>query len=234
MKVYKTVLISTFLSLVFLLAFLTALFLFSAKNPADNSAIQNFSLPPALSPLKSLEATRNISNGLQNNSVIVNDAQTDLPAQTGNKLCMSKTEERIVRGSSLTGLIEPGQTVKILLGFYDCNDVKRGDVITYNYAGDKNPLIKIVKGISGDRFHLQKTEGGWHILVNDEIVRNSQNQPYVFDEGGYKMLSLYERDYAGVIPENAYLILGNLASGSLDSSHFGLIDKKDILGKVEF
>ncbi len=187
--------------------------MFSAKKPADNPAIPNSSLPSVSS---------------QNNKVIVNDVQTVL------KPCISKTEERIVRGNSLTGLIEPGQTVKILLKFYDCNEVKRGDVITYSYAGDKNPLIKIIKGVSGDKFELQKTENDWHILINGEIVRNSQNQPYVFGNGGYKMLSLYERDYKGVIPENAYLILGNLASGSLDSTYFGLIDKSDILGKVDF
>jgi type IV secretory pathway protease TraF len=47
------------------------------------------------------------------------------------------------------------------------------------------------------------------------------------------MLSLYEKDYKGVIPENAYLLLGNLIFGSLDSTHFGLIDKSGIVAKVE-
>lgn len=219
LNVHKTVLISTFLSLVFLLAFLTALFIFSAKNQTGNSAISNSSLPSVSS---------------QNNSATVNDAQTDLLAQTGNKPCTSKVEERIVRGNSLAGLLEPGQTVKILFGFYDCYEIKREDIVLYNYAGNSNPLIKIVKGVSGDKFRLQKTDSGWNILINGEIVRNSQNQPYVLDGGAYKMFSLYERDYARVIPKDAYLILGNLAGGSLDSSHFGLIDKSDILGKVDF
>jgi type IV secretory pathway protease TraF len=48
------------------------------------------------------------------------------------------------------------------------------------------------------------------------------------------MLSLYEDDCSEGIPQNTYLILGNLTSGSLDSSRFGLIDKSDILGKVEY
>jgi type IV secretory pathway protease TraF len=63
-------------------------------------------------------------------------------------------------------------------------------------------------------------------------LKNSQNQPYILDERGYRVLSLYEKDYKGIIPEDAYLILGNLPQGSLDSSHFGLVGKKDILGKV--
>ena len=47
------------------------------------------------------------------------------------------------------------------------------------------------------------------------------------------MLSLYERDYQGKIPEDAYLVLGDNINGSLDSRNFGLIGKQDILGKVE-
>jgi type IV secretory pathway protease TraF len=47
------------------------------------------------------------------------------------------------------------------------------------------------------------------------------------------MLSLYEKDYKGIIPQNTYLILGDQPSGSVDSSVFGLVDKSDILGKAE-
>ncbi len=150
-----------------------------------------------------------------------------------NGQCPIRTEERIVRGNSLTGVIEPGETVKILFGYYDCNEIKRDDFILYRYAGNENPLIKIVKGIPEDKFELRKTDGGWNILINGEILKNSKNQPYLLDERDYRMLFLYEKDYKGKIPDNAYLLLGNLASGSLDSTHFGLVDKSDILGKVE-
>jgi hypothetical protein len=35
-----------------------------------------------------------------------------------------------------------------------------------------------------------------------------------------------------VIPKDAYLILGNLPNGTIDSSAFGLVAKTDILGRV--
>lgn len=146
--------------------------------------------------------------------------------------CVSKVEQRLVRGDSMSGLIENGQTVKILFGYYTCRLPERGDIIAYKYAGNQEPLIKIIKASPGDSFELEKTNGGYNILINNEILKNSQNQPYILDEKGYKMLSLYERDYKSVIPQNAYLVLGNRASGSLDSSRFGLIDKSDILGKI--
>ena len=148
--------------------------------------------------------------------------------------CITKTEDRIVSGNSLDGFIDAGKTIKILYGFYDCNPVQRGDVVVYNYAGDVNPMIKIVKGVSGDKFHLSQTNGGWNILINGEVIKNSSGQEYLLSDRSSRMLALYENDYKGVIPAGAYLILGNLASGSLDSSRFGLVSKSDILGKVVY
>ena len=148
--------------------------------------------------------------------------------------CVTGTEEKTVRGDSLSGLIENGAEVKILLGFYDCNEVQREDIVIYSYVGNQNPLIKIIKGIPEDKFELVENNGNWNIFINGKVAVNSLGQPYVLDERGYQMLSLYEKDYRGIIPLNTYLLLGNLATGSLDSSHFGLVDKNDILGKVAF
>jgi len=147
--------------------------------------------------------------------------------------CFIEEEERIVRGSSLSPLIKSEQTIKVLFHYYDCNEIKNDDIVLFNYAGNRNPLIKIVKGISGDKFELREAEGGWNIIVNNKIVKNSEGKPYLISGNTYKMLSLYERDYKGVIPENAYLLLGNNTSGSVDSTRFGLVDKSGIIAKVE-
>jgi len=147
--------------------------------------------------------------------------------------CLIKTEEMIVRGSSLDPLIKSDQTIKALFGYYDCNKIKREDIVLFDYAGNKNSVIKIVKGISGDKFELRQLDGGWNIIVNNKIVKNSENKPYLISGNAYKMLSLYEKDYKGVIPEDAYLLLGDRISGSVDSTTFGLIDKSGIIAKVE-
>jgi len=158
--------------------------------------------------------------------------------KTENKLsqkeeCPIRKEERIVRGDSLSPLIKAGDTVQVLFDYYKCNDVKRDDIVLYSYAGNKEPLIKIIKGMPGDKFKLQQAEGGWHILINGEILRNSEGIPYLISGKRYEMLSLYEKDYKGEIPAGAYLLLGNIFSGTLDSTRFGLISKRDILGKIE-
>jgi len=159
-------------------------------------------------------------------------AQEQVNQEKQGKDCAVQTEERIVRGTSLSPLIEPGDTVKVLFGYYNCHNVEREDIIAYNYAGNKDPIIKIVKGIPGDTFALKESGSGWNILINDQILKNSEDQPYMISGSGYKMLSLYATDYP-IIPENTYLILSDLATGGIDSTHFGLVDKDDILGKVE-
>ncbi len=160
----------------------------------------------------------------------ISQAASDSPASAS--ACVSEEKIVEVRGESLSGLIEAGEKLKLLVGYYKCNPVSRNDVVIYNYPGS-DPLIKVVKGISGDKFQLEKAANGcWQILINHEILNNNNNQAYCLNENGYRMLALYEKDYQGAIPENAYLILGNQVGGTLDSSRFGLVGKDDILGKI--
>jgi len=154
------------------------------------------------------------------------------------KECQVTVEKRIVRGNSLAPLIKEGQEIKAFFGYYKCNEVKRGDVVLYSYAGNEVPLIKIVKGIPGDSFKLKEVEeveqDKWQILINGEVLKNSEGIPYVVSGKRYEMLSIYERSYKSKIPEDAYLLLGDLPSGTTDSTRFGLIGKQDIPGKVEY
>ncbi len=147
--------------------------------------------------------------------------------------CNIRQEERIVRGNSLEGLIESGKTIRVLFGYYDCHEIEREDMVLYSYAGNEEPLLKIIKGIGGDSLELTEAENGWNILINGEVLQNSKGEPYFLDERRHRMLSLYESDYYGLIPEDAYLIMGNLATGSTDSTRYGLIHIADILGKAE-
>jgi signal peptidase I len=147
--------------------------------------------------------------------------------------CSVQEEIRIVRGNSLEPLVTAGSKIKALFGYYHCHEIKREDLALYRYAGDQVPLLKIVKGIPGDSFHLVKNDRGeYKLIINGKIVVNSQNMPYVFNGNRYRLLSLYENDYKGVIPPNAYLLLGDQTNGSVDAGVFGLVDKSDIIGKA--
>lgn len=146
--------------------------------------------------------------------------------------CIVNVDKRIVRGDSLSGIIETGEIIKIAFGFYDCNEINREDIVVYNFSGGSDPIIKMVKGLPGDKFEFLNSGENWQLLINGEISKNSRGEPYYFNESSYNLLNLYAKDYNNIIPPDAYLILGNLANGSLDSSRFGLVSKNDILGKV--
>ena len=165
--------------------------------------------------------------------IYLNLGESLLTNDLNSKDCLFVVEERIVIGTSFSPFIEPGTKIKALFGYYNCHEIRREDIVLFNYAGNPNPLLKVVKGIPGDKFELRATTGGWNILINDKIVKNFENEPYLISGNRYKMLSLYERDYKGVIPEDAYLLLGDKISGSVDSTKFGLVDKSGIIAKVE-
>ncbi len=147
--------------------------------------------------------------------------------------CPIETETRTVRGKSMTGLVEENANIKILKGYYNCHKVQRGDLIALSYAGNDNPLLKTIKGIPGDKLDLKNDKEKWQIEIDGQIVVNSEQKTYELGEKEKEMLALYIKDYQGKIPPNAYLVLGNLVEGSIDSTRFGLIDKKEILGKAE-
>lgn len=146
--------------------------------------------------------------------------------------CAARDEVVEVRGASLAPLINPGEEVHLLYGYYDCHDVKRGDVVAYKYAGNGAPIIKVVKAVAGDNWRLKKDKKSWMIEVNAKTVLNSEGEAYRIPESNARMLKLYVKSYP-VLPENTYLILGNMTAGSMDSTRFGLIHRRDILGKIE-
>jgi len=138
----------------------------------------------------------------------------------------------LVTGISLSGLIEPGETVKVINDYYKCHTVQRDNIVAYNYAGRTNFIIKIVKAVPGDVWKLQSTDKGNLIVVNGQPLENSKGQEYIISDEKSAMLALYTKDYPK-IPDKTYLLLGNDPQGTLDSTKFGLVGLQDIVGKVE-
>ncbi|HRS54166.1 MAG TPA: signal peptidase I [Bacteroidales bacterium] len=149
--------------------------------------------------------------------------------------CITKISKKVVKGKSLEGVIANGSYVIMLYGFYNCNEIKRNDIVAYDYKGSKIPLIKMVKGLPGDTFVLVPTkfENLYNIIINGDTLREITGMKYEFKEAQYRMLNMYAKAYNNIIPPNAYLILGT-HSGTTDSGKFGLIDKRDILGKIVY
>jgi signal peptidase I len=144
------------------------------------------------------------------------------------------TEKKFeVRGVSLSGVLESGTTIDVWLNYYQCHQVKRGDLVLYKINPQIDPIVKIVKGIPGDNIRLENGDGKfWNILVNDKVLTVSQGEPYQINEKAVDLIGLYIKDYHGVIPLKSYLLMGNMVSGSVDSTRFGLVDISDIIGRA--
>lgn len=153
---------------------------------------------------------------------------------SAEKNCMVVKIKETVQGNSMNEIFKDGQEITILRGYYHCNEVKRDDIVIYPYAGNPIPIVKSVKAVPGDRFELKKDKMGyWNIVVNGKILVTSDNTPYALPETKSKMLALYADSYKNIVPEDAYIILGNLPGGTLDSTQFGLVNKVDFIGKAE-
>lgn len=137
-----------------------------------------------------------------------------------------------VSGESLAGIVENGAEVTVVDGYYACHTVRRGDVVAYRHTAATPPLIKIVKAIPGDEWKLERHEQGWEVIVNGTALVTLAHETYALSDARAHMLNLYVHDYGGRIPPNAVLLLGNISSGSFDSSMFGLADIGSITGKV--
>jgi len=148
--------------------------------------------------------------------------------------CPVSLEEKTVRGSSMAPLFLPGETIHVVRGWYVCHVPEHGDVILARYAGDDAPILKRVRGIPGDTFAVHLLESGeGELWVNRERLANSRGASYHVSSARAALWQSYEKQFHGIIPSDSFLLLGEVETGSLDSSRFGFALRKDILGKVD-
>ena len=126
-----------------------------------------------------------------------------------------------VVGPSMSSTLESQDIVLLSRSHYRLFDMKRFDVIAFEYA-DTKYLIKRVIGLPGDKVEYKNNT----LYVTDEIVEED-----FLDGHQTENFSLVSMGYE-TIPEGKYLVLGDNRENSLDSRSFGLIDEEDILGKV--
>ncbi len=126
-----------------------------------------------------------------------------------------------VVGPSMDSTLKNQDIVLLSKSHYKLFDVKRFDVIAFSYA-DTKYLIKRVIGLPGDKVEYKNNI----LYINDEQIEEE------FLEGHKTTDFTTARLGYDTIPEGKYLVLGDNRENSLDSRSFGLIDEKDILGKV--
>ncbi len=127
-----------------------------------------------------------------------------------------------VVGESMSPTLKNGEVLILNKLRYHFVTIERGDIVSLNYA-DTKYLIKRVIGIPGDKIKIVNNQ----LYINNKIYQ----EKYLNKNLTYTDFHLQELGYE-VIPENMYLVLGDNRSNSLDSRKIGLINKKDITGRI--
>ncbi len=149
----------------------------------------------------------------------------DAPAE-----CVAQRLPVEVRGTSLLPLHAAGESLTLEVGYYSCRAPKVGELVVHRYK-DKE-IIKIIKAVPGDRVSLADCERARCISVNGALARTSNGDPYYVTPQEERLLAMYEKDYNGVIPTRALLILSNRSAGTIDSRSFGLVSVTDLVGRA--
>lgn len=129
-----------------------------------------------------------------------------------------------VVGNSMNSTLNNGDVLVLNKIKYRFTDIKRGDIISLEYA-DTKYLIKRVIGIPGDTVSIKNNT----LYINGELyVENYLDEDLNYDD--FELSSLgYDK-----IPEDMYLVLGDNREDSMDSREIGLISKEQVIGKVSF
>ena len=134
-----------------------------------------------------------------------------------------------IRGSSMNNTYQNNDKVMIWSLFYD---VENNDVIVFdskdyiNSGNESRFYIKRAIGIEGDLVEFDPATN--YIYINKIYIETISEADYLNISRNLDN----EKAYSFTIPTNKVLVLGDNRVNSIDSRIFGLIDEKDIIGKV--
>ncbi len=135
-----------------------------------------------------------------------------------------------IKGNSLAPYLVSGDYVDIDYSYGENNKkISRESLVTFYSKVEGKELIKFVKAVPGDNFHVDEVNR--LLLINGEYMVNTDDKLYKLTKQNIKMLKLYEKDLDGKLSSDMYLVFGNFPN-TMDSGKFGPILRKNILGKI--
>jgi hypothetical protein len=155
-------------------------------------------------------------------------------ANLGNLDCVTATDLARVEDEHMSGVFEKGETLKVLTGFYNCNEAKRGEIAWFRFSEHISPVARFIRGLPGDKYALTENpakKGQWTLSINGEQVK-AGSEIYYLESNTVPPLKTYEISRGGVLRPDEYILLSNKPPGLSDSSNLGLINKKALVGKV--
>lgn len=125
----------------------------------------------------------------------------------------------IVDGKSMYPTLNDNNIVILNKLDYKINGLKRFDIIVVDYNGEK--LIKRVIGLPGEHIEYKNNMLFINGYLTNENFNHDNTSNFKLEMIGYLK-----------IPGDKYFVVGDNRNHSTDSRMIGLIDKKNIKGKV--
>lgn len=127
-----------------------------------------------------------------------------------------------VVGPSMNPTLKEGDILIVNKLLYNIGKPDRNDIVVL--MQDEKYMVKRVVGLPGEVVEYKDN----YVIVNGEKYKETFIDT---DKVHTNDFSVKDLGY-DVIPEGKYLVLGDNRENSLDSRDYGLVDEKEIVGKV--
>lgn len=127
-----------------------------------------------------------------------------------------------VVGPSMEPTLHESNIVLINKIYPEIGNIERFDIVTVKNK-DTKYFIKRIIGMPGDKVYIKDSK----LYINGALTE----EDYIDSNLTYEDFTLYDVGF-DVIPDGKFLVLGDNRVNSLDSRNFGLIDEKEVTGKV--
>jgi len=126
----------------------------------------------------------------------------------------------IVKGQSMEPNFENSNYLIVDELSYRFRDPQRGEVVVFRYPKNiSQRFIKRIIGLPGEKIEIKAGS----VMVNGKILDESEYFPSGVQTPGNIQISL---------DENEYFVLGDNRISSFDSRQWGLLPRKNIIGRV--
>lgn len=154
--------------------------------------------------------------------------------EIGETSCVKESLPGRMTDGQMPGLLNVGREFKVLLNFYACNPIKRGDLVYFRFSESIEPAIRSVVGLPDDLFEVVQDTAEprrYFVKINGQFVTVNELQ-YYFLSDVTPPLKTYELSRRGRLGAKEYIILTNVPNGITDSSNFGLVRANEFTGRV--
>jgi signal peptidase I len=134
-----------------------------------------------------------------------------------------------VSGPSMSPLIRDGDSIRVVLDYYDRNPLQRGDVVLIDFNVDQFLRVKRLVGLPGDEIEI---DANGDLRVNGQMVlHHLPDFPFVESQFIFFNSAVLTNE-GKFIPENRTLVLSDNPLHAADSRTWGFVSPDLFVGKV--